>query len=220
MYTQQKEIYDNKTNRCKDRIVNIYQLHVLPIVRGKDKNNAEFGSKINISEVAGFSTIDRLSWDAYNESTDLGLQVENLKKQYGCYPKVLLADKIYLNRENRKYLKDKAVQIYGSPMGRPSKKGPITASRKYRNRKKAVGQNHVDGKFGQAKRGYGMNNIKARLASTSVSWIQAIIFVMNLTKLLQVAEKYLGFFVPILNWLRKSKKYIGNKKAPACTYII
>ncbi|MBS4057533.1 MAG: transposase, partial [Bacteroidales bacterium] len=74
--------------------------------------------------------------------------------------------------------------------------------------KKAAERNHVEGKFGQAKRGYGLNNIKARLASTSASWIQAIIFVMNLTKLLHVAEKYHGIFVPILKWLRKLQKLI------------
>ena len=79
----------------------------------------------------------------------------------------------------------------------------MTSAQKSRNRKKAAERNHVEGKFGQAKRGYGLNNIKARLASTSTSWIQAIIFVMNLKKLLQVAEKYPGIFVPILKWLRK-----------------
>lgn len=210
LYTQQKEMYDNKTNSCKDRIVNIYQPHVRPIVRGKDKNNTEFGAKINVSEVGGFATIDRISWDAYNESTDMELQVENFKKQYGCYPKVLLADKIYLTRENRKYLKDKGIEIFGPPLGRPSKKDPITSSRKYRNRKKAAERNHIEGKFGQGKRGYSMNNIKSRLPETSVSWIQAIIFVMNLTKLLQVAVKYPGFFVPIFECLRKLKKSLQD----------
>lgn len=202
VYEQQKEMYDNKKNSCKDRIVNVFQPHVRPIVRGKEGKHTEFGSKINLSEVGGFSRIDRLSWDAYNESKDLQLQVENYRAQYDCYPKVLLADRIYLTRENRNYLKENGIQIYGPPLGRPSKKNLMTSSQKYRNRKKAAERNHVEGKFGQAKRGYGLNNIKARLASTSVSWIQAIIFVMNLTKLLQVAKKYPGNFVPFLNWLK------------------
>jgi len=206
VYQQQKEMYDNKKNSCKDRIVNIFQPHVRPIVRGKEGRSTEFGSKINLSEVGGFSRVDRLSWDAYNESTDLKLQVENFREIFNCYPKVLLADRIYLTRENRKYLKEKGIQIYGPALGRPPKKDPMTSAQKYRQRKKASERNHVEGKFGQAKRGYGLNNIKARLASTSTSWIQAIIFVMNLTKLLQVAEKYPGIFVPILKWLRKLQK--------------
>ncbi len=210
VYQQQKQMYDTRTNTCKDRIVNIFQPHVRPIVRGKEGRKTEFGSKINVSEVNGFCRIDRLSWDAYNESGDLKLQVENFRNQYGCYPKVLLADRIYLTRENRIFLKEKGIQIYGPPLGRPSTKNPMTAARKYCHRKKAVERNHVEGKFGQAKRGYGLNNIKSRLASTSTSWVQAIIFVMNLTKLLQVAGKYPGIFVPFLNWLknhwRKSPK--------------
>ncbi|GET28689.1 hypothetical protein SD074_08910 [Prolixibacter sp. SD074] len=57
-----------------------------PIVRGKDKAKTEFGTKINISEVNGSCRIDRFSWDAYNESTDVKMQVENFKQTYGCLP--------------------------------------------------------------------------------------------------------------------------------------
>ena len=41
-------MYDNKTNRCDNRIVNIYQLYVRPIVRGKDKTKVEFGAKLSV----------------------------------------------------------------------------------------------------------------------------------------------------------------------------
>jgi transposase, IS5 family len=214
VYQQQKQMYDSKTNSCKDRIVNIFQPHVRPIVRGKEGRKTEFGSKINVSEVNGFCRIDTLSWDAYNESVDVKQQVENFNIQYGCYPRVLLADRIYLTRENRNFLKEKGIQIYGPPLGRPSTKNPMTAAQKYRHRKKAAERNHVEGKFGQAKRGYGLNNIKARLASTSTSWVQAIIFVMNLTKLLQVAGKYPGIFVPFLNWLKNQLKMAQKSFAP------
>ena len=70
VYSQQKSMYENKTHQCENRIVNLFQPHVRPIVRGKDKAKTEFGAKINISEVNGFCRIDRFSWDAYNESTD------------------------------------------------------------------------------------------------------------------------------------------------------
>ena len=48
IYSQQKEMYDNKTNRCDNRIVNIYQPYVRPIVRGKDKTKVEFGAKLSV----------------------------------------------------------------------------------------------------------------------------------------------------------------------------
>lgn len=215
VYEQQKWMYDNKTHSCTERIVNIFQPWVRPIVRGKEKNKTEFGSKINVSEVEGFCRIDKLSWEAYNEGTNLEVQVENFKTVYGCYPKVLLADGIYLTRQNRKYLKEKGIEIYGKPLGRPPKSPKETASQRYRKKKKAARRNHIEGKFGQGKRAYGLNNIKARLPETSESWINAIIFVMNLTKLLQVAEKYPGFFVPFLKWFelwRETSRKIFSKQ--------
>jgi transposase, IS5 family len=206
IYSQQKWMYENKTHPCEKRIVNIFQPHVRPIVRGKDKAKTEFGAKINISEVNGFCRIDRFSWDAYNESTDVKMQVENFKQTYGCYPRVFLGDQIFLTRENRKYLKEKGIKIYGKPLGRPPKKDSQTAGQKYRDKKEAARRNHVEGKFGQGKRGYGLNNIMARLPETSESWVNAILFVMNLTKLLQVAEKWKGFFAPLFKMVKTSIK--------------
>jgi len=188
-----------------NRIVSVYQPYVRPIVRGKAKANTEFGAKINLSEVEGFSRIDRLNWEAYNESEDIELQVENYNKTYGCYPAVLLADRIYLTRENRKYLKKLNIKIYGKPLGRP-KKQEKTSAQKYHDRKMEAQRNHVEGKFGQGKRAYGLNNIMARTKETSESWINTIIFVMNLQKLLKVAEKYGYFLYSIL----KSQYQIPN----------
>ena len=201
VYDQQRFMYKNKTHKCDNRIVNLYQPHVRPIVRGKDKNKTEFGSKINISEVGGFCRIDRFSWLAYNEGVDAELQVENYKHLYKCYPKYFLADQIYLTRSNRKYLKEKGIKILGKPLGRPSKTEIQTSGQKYRQKKKLAERNHVEGKFGQAKRGYGLNNIKAKLPETSESWINAIFFIMNLTKLLKVADKWGFYFVSIFKQL-------------------
>jgi hypothetical protein len=198
IYQQQKWMYDNKTHSIDHRIVSLYQWWVRPIVRGKDKNRVEFGSKINVSEVGGFCRIDHFSWEAFNEGTLLKEQVENFKMIYGCYPKYLLADRIYLNRENRKYLMEKGIKITGKPLGRPTVKGKQTAAERYRKKKKSAERNHIEGKFGQGKRGYHLNNIKARLPETSESWINAIIMVMNLTKLLMVAEKYGKIFFQFL----------------------
>lgn len=195
VYEQQKWMYDNRKNSVLDRIVNIFQPWVRPMVRGKDKNKTEFGEKINVSEVNGFCRVDRFSWDAFNEGGDVELLIENY---YGCYPKSFLGDGIYMNRQARAFLKEKGIKIYGKLLGRPPKVAQLTASQKYRKRKKAAEQNHIEGKFGQGKRGYGLNNVKSRLKETSESWINAIFFVMNLQKLLQIAEKAPGFFVLFL----------------------
>lgn len=200
VYEQQKQMYDTKTHQCPERIVNLYQPHVRPIVRGKDKAKVEFGSKINISEVNGFVRLDKLSWEAFNEATNATQQVENFKEVYGRYPKYLLADQIYLNRKNRKYLKERNILITGKPLGRPKKKDPETAAQKYRKKKIAAKRNNVEGKFGQAKRGYHLNNIMARLPETSEAWINAILMVMNLNKLMEVAEKAKAFLCALKKW--------------------
>jgi IS5 family transposase len=210
VHEQQKWMYDNKKKSVPDRIVNIFQPWVRPMVRGKDKNKTEFGSKIDISEVDGFCRIDRFSWDAFNEGGDVELLVENYYNVYGCYPKSFLGDGIYMNRKARSFLKEKGIEIYGKPLGRPPKVTQQTSSEKYRKRKKAAQRNLVEGKFGQGKRGYGLNNVKARLKDTSESWINAIFFVMNLTKLLQIAEKTSGFFVLFLKMNEKIKTKYQN----------
>ena len=201
-----------------NRIISVYQPQVRPIVRGKAKANTEFGAKINLSEVEGFSRIDRLNWEAYNESEDVKLQVENFYNLYGCYPKVLLADRIYLTRENRKYLKSLNIKIYGNPLGRP-KKQEKTSAQKYRDRKMEAQRNHVEGKFGQAKRGYNLNNIMARTKETSESWINTIIFVMNLQKLLKIAEKYGYFLYSIFKSIFKILNFISDKNINAVNKI-
>ncbi|MCF6341716.1 MAG: IS5 family transposase [Bacteroidales bacterium] len=209
VHEQQRWMYDNKKNSVPDRIVNIFQPWVRPMVRGKDKNKTEFGSKMDVSEVDGFCRLDRFSWDAFNEGGDVELLVENFRKLYGCYPKSFLGDGIYMNRKARMFLKEKGIEIYGKPLGRPPKRTQQTSSQKYRKKKKAAQRNHIEGKFGQGKRGYGLNNVKARLKETSESWINAIFFVMNLTKLLQIAEKHPGFFVLFLETFKKMQ--IGYK---------
>jgi len=43
-----------------------------------------------------------LDFNVFNESQDLKQQVEKYKDLHGHYPKLVLVDQIYLNRENRK----------------------------------------------------------------------------------------------------------------------
>ncbi len=196
VYKQQKEMFDNKKHSCKHRIVNIYQPHVRPMPRGKEKAKTEFGSKIDVSLVGDFARIDRLDWETFNESTDLKLQLKNYYEIYHCYPLKYLGDRIYLTRENRKILDEYGVKYYGATLGRPSKNKKENAAKRYKKRKNAAQRNPIEGKFGQGKRGYGLNDVKARRKDTSESWVAAIVFVMNLTALLKLAGKVPLIFVP------------------------
>jgi transposase, IS5 family len=88
----------------------------------------------------------------------------------------VLADKIYCTRENRAYLKELGIRLEAKPLGRPSKEAMS-------NHVSPGERNPVEGKFGQAKIAYGMNNIMAKLKTTSESWIGSIVLVLNLVKL-------------------------------------
>lgn len=70
----------------------------------------------------GFSFIDHLSWDSFNESKDLIPQIKKYKEIFGYTLSSVHADKIYQTLENRKFCKDNDIRITGKPLGRPAKK--------------------------------------------------------------------------------------------------
>jgi transposase, IS5 family len=92
---QQSQMQRERRHRVAGRIVSFSQPHVRPIVRGKSGTPVEFGAKISVSVVDGFTYVDRISWEAYNESGDLPGQIESYHSRYGCYPESIHADKIY-----------------------------------------------------------------------------------------------------------------------------
>ena len=178
LFAQQLTMYRTRTHSIEDRIVSIHQPHVRPIVRGKASASVEFGSKIHLSVIDGISFLDELSWDAFNEGTHMETYIEKYRTRFGFYPREVLADKIYCTRDNRRMLKGKGsgIILRAKPLGRPSASAvSIHVSPGERN--------PIEGKFGQAKTGYGLNRIKARLKQTSESWIAGIILVLNLVKL-------------------------------------
>lgn len=180
---QQREMYSNKSFRCDNRIVSISQPYVRPIVRGKAGKKVEFGTKLGLVELDGFAKAETLSWDAYNESADLIPHIESYKELYGHYPELALVDKIYGTNKNRAWCKERGIRMTVAPKG----KKPILSPYQKRKSKNEYNQrNLVEGKIGQAKQGYGLNNNKAKLNDTSHSWIGIILFVTNLVKFAEI----------------------------------
>jgi transposase, IS5 family len=193
-YRQQNIMHQDKRRRIDDRIVNLAQPYVRPIKRGKAGKPTEFGAKINVSETEGFARMDRVDFDNFNEAGGLVAQVEAYKLLYGYCPEVVLADQIYLNRKNRKYLKDNNIRNSGVPLGR---KPTLTKSEKEKRRKEQNKRSHIEGKFGQAKSKYGMNDIKTRRQDTSYACIGLILLALNVLKLGQ--EAFYSIFRVILS---------------------
>ena len=208
IYRQQLEMWKNKTNRIDHRIVSLSQPWVRPIVRGKQSAKVEFGAKISISVLAdGYVTLDRMEWDAYNEGGDLIAQTEKYHDQFGYWPESVHADKIYLNRENRKWCKEKGIRLSGPTLGRPCKQTDenteqLKAEAK-QQAKDGLDRNAVEGKFGNCKRKGTLNRVMAKLQVTSLSVINIGLIVLNLDK------RQAKLFCILLKWLpQRRAQYI------------
>ena len=145
VYEQQQKMHDEKINRCDDRIVSLRQPHIRTIIRGKSGRQYEFGQKIDVSVINGYTFINRQRYDNFNEGITLIKGVEAYKARYGYYPKAVLADKIYRNRENLSYCKKHGIRLSGPRLGRP-KINPSKADKleMVQDNKK---RNMVEGKF-------------------------------------------------------------------------
>jgi len=198
LYRQQLWMYENRSNKIADRIVSISQPHVRPIVRGKAKSNVEFGAKISLSLVNGFSFVDRISWDNYNESGDLISQIENYRNRFGFYPESVHADQIYRTRENRRYCQAKGIRLSGPPLGRPKNVTEANASELKQDRRihrqDELDRIAIEGKFGQGKRRFTLARIMAKLAKTSEAVITISFIVMNLERILSILLYFLLYF--------------------------
>ena len=188
LYRQQLWMYTHRCHRIADRLVSISQPHVRPIVRGKAGRPVEFGAKISVSLVDGVSFVDRISWDAYNESMDLVKQIDAYRQRFGHDPASVHVDQIYRTRENRRYCASKGIRLSGPPLGRPRTVNEATLAQVKHDHQQshadATARMAIEGKFGQGKRRFGLGRLMAKLALTSETMIHVSFLVMNLEHLL------------------------------------
>ena len=181
LYEQQKYMYDNKVHSVEHRIVSISQPWLRPIVRGKVKAPVEFGAKFDLSlDSEGYGRIEKISFEAYNESTCLIEAVERFKERTGYYPKRVLADQIYRTRENRSYCKEHGIRLSGPKLGRPSAAVKVDKKQEYQDNTDRI---EVERTFSLSKRCYGMDCITTKLEETQLTSVALSVFVMNLFKI-------------------------------------
>jgi IS5 family transposase len=214
IFKQQKQMYDGKVHSVSDRIVSIAQPYVRPMVRGKSKNQTEFGAKISASLVKGNVYLDHLSWGAFNEGKDLISQVERYRDRFGFYPAAVIIDTIYGTRDNRRYLKKLGIEFSGKALGRPPKLTEEEAKQARIKCKAQAGiRNGIEGKFGEGKRKYDLDLVKAKTMRTSESWIAAVFFVMNLARWQRMSS-----FLSLFRWLVNFKERWSFRPVPAFLY--
>ncbi len=212
---QQSILYHADSRSIPDRIVSLCQAHIRPIVLGKARCNVEcpastplagqlhcrrtveFGAKISISVTGeGFTFLDRLSYDPYNEGEELKGQAMAYRRRHGHFPEVICADQIYRTRSNRAFCQRHGIRLSGPRLGRPKNDPELVAAEKQQFLDDQRQRNAVEGKIGQGKRRFGLGQIREKLAVTQDSTIALNVLVMNLEKLLEL------LFVLFASWLQ------------------
>jgi hypothetical protein len=203
MYTQQLGMYRTRTNTCENRIVSLRQPHIRPMVRGKAGRNVEFGQKLTISVINGYTFIDRQDYNNFNEGITLKDIVAHYHKRYGCYPETVLADKIYRNRANLSYCKERGIRLSGPRLGRP-KSNPTKEEKRYAVKDNAE-RNMVESRFGISKRRFGLDLIMAYLPETGQTEAALQILCMNMSRLIRLKPLF-NFLHSILFVFTKNPK--------------
>ena len=202
IYEQQKYMYDNKVHSVPDRIVSVSQPFVRPIVRGKAGKPVEFGAKLDISVVDGWTRLEYCSFDAYNEAGNLQEIAERFYEREGHYPKRILADKIYRNRDNLAYCKQRQIRLSGPAFGRPKKDAVADKRQAHIDECERV---EVERCFSLAKRKCGMGLVTAKLQETAAHVIAMSIVVLNLRRL---QRAFLQLWTLLISWMLPQEKVV------------
>ena len=180
IYAQQKYMYDNHTHSVSDRIVSVSQPFVRPIVRGKAGKPVEFGAKLDVSLVNGWARLEYCYFDAYHEAGNLQDIVERFRVREGRYPKRILADKIYRNRENLNYCKEHGIRLSGPALRRPKRDAVMDRRQDFIDE---CERTEVERSFSLAKRKCGLGLVTARLRETSAHVVAMSILILNLRRI-------------------------------------
>lgn len=195
VHRQQKYMLDNGTHSVPERIVSLRQPHVRPIVRGKAGADVEFGAKLLVAVENGHVFVVVLSWENFSEGKHLQEACEQYRERNGHYPEVVCADMAFRTRANLSWCAERRIRLSGPRLGRPPKDGKIRAENKRIEREDSAKRNEVEGKFGVAKRKYGLDRIRGKLSGTSESIIILQFVTMNLWRMLR---DFLSFFMESL----------------------
>ena len=147
----------------------------------KVKAPVEFGAKFDLSlDSEGYGRIEKISFEAYNESTCLIEAIERFRERTGYYLERVLADQIYRTRETRNYCKEHGIRLSGPKLGRPSATAKASKKQEYQDNTDRI---EVERTLSLIKRCYGMSCITTKLEETQLTSIALSVFVTNLFRI-------------------------------------
>ncbi len=102
----------------------------------------------HISLVDGYTRIEHLDFEPYNESEDLWGAVKRYRERYDCYPERVSANKIYQNRQTLAFCKEHGIRLSGPALGKPPKNHDLSHQAKKQEYQDNCDRNIVEGIFG------------------------------------------------------------------------
>ena len=184
-------------------IVSIDQPYIRPIVRGKAATPTEFGAKMDLSlDENGMARLEKLSYEAYNESDVLIGAIERYAEREGHYPERVLVDQIYRTRKNLSYCRERGIRMSGPLLGRPRKDVSVRKEERkiaYRDNTDRIA---VERAFALAKHSYGLGLITAKLDETTRNAIAMSVLAMNIDRIL--AKRMFIFLAKIYGLIRRA----------------
>jgi len=176
IYSQQSQMYKEKTNKIEDRIVSFEQYWVRPIVRGKEGKSVEFGAKAHISSSDGFAYIDKVEHRAFSEKLELEDSIKKHHSRFGRNPKEVLIDDAYSSHDNKAFLKENNIDHSLKFTRKQTDKKKI-----YRKRKMRRERSKIEGVIGNLKKDYCMKlvTLKIKEGAEIQARIAASLFNMN-----------------------------------------
>jgi len=176
---QQTFLQTHRPKELKNRIVSLPKPYIRPIVRGKETKRVEFGMKVHLLQVDGICMIDKMDFNAFNESTRLKISTLKHQVHFGSIHQ-LGADRIYATNANRRYLTAK--QIFTCF----PKKGPKTDTLPEKQLRGLIANQRatlMEGSFGIHKTAYGLDKIKAKGTQREMIWVFFAVMTANAIKI-------------------------------------
>lgn len=170
---QQKRLTQGK--EVRERIVSLWAPHIRPMVRGKYPVEVEFGPKVLCNLKNGFLFLQDLAFENKSDQTWLSTSIQDYQHHFGHIPSELALDRGFFSQANVQLASEAGIsKIAIQPKGKsPPGKSPAFVKRLRRLRCS------IEAKISLAKRRYGLDRLRYRIAGGEEMWIRMGLLAMN-----------------------------------------
>ena len=121
--------------------------------------------------------LEHLSSENFSEANRLENLIGQYENLFGKKPDYAVGDKLYGNRDNRKFIKEHKIRDAFQPLGRRNHNQD--SSDRWRKQKQRE-RHRIEGMFGHAKSHFGLDKIKYDTQEGPEIWVQMGLLSMNL----------------------------------------